>query len=837
MGLRPRLMLLVAVLLLPLAARAQRPERLPDLDVLYIERTPRYPGYRPEYGLKGHEGVPLLVDRKTGKVLTEAQARAIKRWPSAGEEVTFTAHVQNRGSGPANGWEYAWLLDGKEVARGTAAGPQGVGEEKTASWKWKWAPGGHTVRFVVDPLFKVRDLSLHNNAREDATDAWSFIWAVDRVTYESFNGLRSFLGTRSFEDWAQWHVDHMNHLFDVSPAPFRRKDGWVPRVRCDRVVVVDSVEPQDAMWEKLLGRGVATLDAGWDGAWPFGRRDDCTEWAANVDWGLIHEWGHQLGLTDLYALDRPGSLNNVTDESGDPLLIGHRSSQEGTMMHGHGPTTFSPECVGALLTQRDRRRGYYGDFYFNIPAVNQLKVLDNAGHPVPGARVSFWQDRDSEYRGKPVFEGATDSAGLFTLPNRPAPRVTTDLGYTQRDNPFGQINVVGPGDVFFIRIQARGHTEYAWLDIPELNLAYWSGRKERAVYERRTHVPPPGAPAAPTGLRAQVDGDTARLTWEPRPGATGYRVYHGGPEEYRYQRIGELSGTTTTETRMGSGALHRYAVTAVGPDGKESGFSSVAGAMHFLKPWGIAVTTEGKRLIRDSGYGQAVLQKADGSTVGLVGSVHYHFGGSYDLGLDSKGRILSAKLGDGYDPKPGFRVQNPDLQLSVDHREPEGSAPGRFREPMGICAGPGDHIFVADTGNDRLQEFTPDGRFVRIIGAGELKRPMKPAFDPSGRLLVADSGNDRIAIFTASPEGYRLAGELRGIPAPVYVAVDRAGRVFASPRDGEAVVMFDSAGKVAWRSSDAGATVRAPRGLAFDPKGRLLIVDASSRSVRDVAPP
>lgn len=843
-----------ALLCLSLPARAQQPAPLPDLDVLYIERTPRYPGYALDYNRPGREGLPVLVDNRTRKPLTPAQAKAVKRWPAPGEMVTFTAHVQNRGSATAPGWEYAWHVDGKEMARGHLRNPQPVGQEVTVKWAWKWQPGRHTVRFVVDPLFKIRDLSLHNNAREDATDAWTLIWAVDRVTYESFNRVRNFLGTNSFEDWAQWHVDHMNRLFDISPMPEearaeRREAGvkglearqskipWRPRVRCDRVVVV---EEAGKAWESVLGPGVQPLDAGYDGGWVFGRREDCAEWAANVDWGLIHEWGHQLGLTDEYALDRPGFQNLVPDENGDPLLIAHDSSMRGYMMHGHGPTTFSPLCMGALRTQQGKRRGYYGDYYYCIPKVNQLKILDRTGRPVPGAKVTFWQDRENVYRDPPAFSGVTDRNGLFTLPNRPAPHLTTDTGYTQRDNPFGQINVVGPGDVFFLRIQARGHTEHAWMDIAEFNLAYLSGSTERAVYTRRTHVPPPGAPPAPEGLRAEVRREKVALTWQPVPGAKGYRVYHAAPDLYEFRPVAEAARGTTYSGTLGPGALHRYAVTAIGADGRESAFSKVAGAMHFVRPWGIAVAQDGRRYIRDAAYGQAVLQKPDGNTVGLVGSVHYHFEGSYDLALDGQGRLLSAKWGDGYDPNPGFRVQDENLNLVVDYRQPEGDAPGRFRRPMGIGADSRGHIFVADTGNDRVQEFTPDGRFVRVIGQGELDQPMKVAFDRQDRLYVADSGSNRVVIYAPDAQGdYKQERVLSGaIKEPVYVLVDARGRVFVSTNRVAGVYLYDEKGELAWKyQGTPEEPLTGPRGLAFDGKGNLLIVDEATRRVWTVKLP
>src|SRR5207248_1239068 len=80
---------------------AQLPEKLPDIDVTYIERTPRYPGYQPDYDVPGSKGVPILLDAKTRRPLTQAQLRAIKRWPAAGDVVTFTAHIQNRGNAAA----------------------------------------------------------------------------------------------------------------------------------------------------------------------------------------------------------------------------------------------------------------------------------------------------------------------------------------------------------------------------------------------------------------------------------------------------------------------------------------------------------------------------------------------------------------------------------------------------------------------------------------------------------------------------------------------------------------------------------------------------------------
>ncbi len=851
---------LAALALLPAAllpARAQRPENLPDLDVTYIERTPRYPGYMLSYDLPGKQGVPIVVDNRTRKPLTPAQAKAVKRWPAAGETVLFTAHVRNVGSAPAPSWEFEWRIDGRRVAAGRVEGPQDAGEERTAALRWRWVPGRHTVTFAADPLYKVRDQLLANNARTDATDAWSLIWAVDRVTYESFGKVRNFVGSRSFEDWAQWHIDHMNTLFDRSPTPWSLQTATgpaptpeqaklrrelrtrpKPRVRCDRIVVVDST---DGLWKSVLGEGAEPLDAGYDGGWSFGRREDCTEWAANVDWGLIHEWGHQLGLTDLYALDRAGFMNNVADANGDPLLIGHMSSQVGFMMHGHGPTTFSPLCMGALITQQGRRRGYYGDHYYCIPKTCVLRVLDSEGRPVPGARVAFWQDKDNAYAGKPVFQGTTDAAGQFTMPNRPAPHITTELGYTQRDNPFGQVNVVGPGDVFLIRIEARGQVEYTWLDIAEVVLAYWGGDPDRGVFDRKTHIPSPRALPAPKTLTAAIDRDTVKLEWAPVAGANTYVVYTAGPDEYLYKKAATVPSSATTWSGPLGPGLQRIAVVAADSRGRESGFSPVAGAMHLVRPFGIAVAPDGRRYVRDPQYGQQVLQKPDGNTVGLVGSVHYHFEGSYDIAIDGRGRILTAKWGDGYDPRPGFKVQKPNLDLDFAHLVPEGSGQDQCRQPMGICADPRGHIFLSDTGNDRVLEFDEAGAFLRVIGAGDVRVPMKVACDNEGRLYVADSGHNRIAIFKRAEDGsFAFEREIKEatFKEPVYVMVDDRGRIYASTNRNAATYLFTPDGKVAWKyNGTPDDPITAPRGLALDGKGNLLIVDEATKRVLTVKAP
>jgi DNA-binding beta-propeller fold protein YncE len=84
------------------------------------------------------------------------------------------------------------------------------------------------------------------------------------------------------------------------------------------------------------------------------------------------------------------------------------------------------------------------------------------------------------------------------------------------------------------------------------------------------------------------------------------------------------------------------------------------------------------------------------------------------------------------------------------------STTGTFNVATAVAAGPDGHIFVADFYNHRIQEFTPEGTFVRAVGEkgtgdGQFERPVDVDVGPDGCLYVVDLGNERIQVFTADP--------------------------------------------------------------------------------------
>jgi phospholipase C len=127
-----------------------------------------------------------------------------------------------------------------------------------------------------------------------------------------------------------------------------------------------------------------------------------------------------------------------------------------------------------------------------------------------------------------------------------------------------------------------------------------------------------------------------------------------------------------------------------------------------------------------------------------------------------------------------------------------GELPGGLAGPEGIAIGPGGRIWVADTGHDRVVEFSPAGRVLDRIGSpgsgrGQLSQPAAVAVSGSGTVYVADQGNGRVEAF--SPAGAYLSAI--PVPAPAGVALDPAGQLWVTSQGffhGNTVREYSAAG-------------------------------------------
>ena len=83
----------------------------------------------------------------------------------------------------------------------------------------------------------------------------------------------------------------------------------------------------------------------------------------------------------------------------------------------------------------------------------------------------------------------------------------------------------------------------------------------------------------------------------------------------------------------------------------------------------------------------------------------------------------------------------------------KGTAPGRVSKPTGIAISSAGMIWIADTGNNRIEMFNPDGTFANeMVGSygtsnTQFNAPQGIAIGPDGLLYVADTSNNRVQVF------------------------------------------------------------------------------------------
>ena len=128
-----------------------------------------------------------------------------------------------------------------------------------------------------------------------------------------------------------------------------------------------------------------------------------------------------------------------------------------------------------------------------------------------------------------------------------------------------------------------------------------------------------------------------------------------------------------------------------------------------------------------------------------------------------------------------------------------GSLPGQFRQPQGLIVGPRQALYVADTGNHRIQVIDLATRQVRALwgqpdpyaepqpsdAAGRFATPVGVAVDAAGAIYVAEAGNQRVQKLDADGRA-DLSFTLTGVdPTAVAVAlIDGQERLLVIERDG-----------------------------------------------------
>lgn len=468
-----------------------------DLQVVAVSRTPKYPRYHALYTyyyVSDPSGFgPYGFSAATG--LGGGQDANTQRWPNIGQHVTYTATVRNRGTNPWNGTlAHAWQVDGATVQSSSVAVNLAPGESTTFDLARIWDGESHDVGFSMTP----GDARSGNNSLSVNTKSVAFLSYVDRTYAEKFREATVDYPQAADDDFIDWVNRHMHRFNEMFAAADCDK-----RVHFDVLEMLEDSAPDPGVdtiyWAVFPFRYRAT-----DGSLRF---SGYYSQADDIDYGLLHEMGHQLGLIDLYQLDLPGDLNQVSG-------LGY--SGPACLMHGCSPF-LSRHSSLAMNHWLNKAHGYFGQYLYQMPDEVRLRILGFDGRPLAGATVKVYQKEDRPGLGQILtdqikYQGQTDADGYLTLPNVPidpdkAP--TTFAGDELRPNPFGYVAVVGYNGVMHFRVEYNGGVDYAWLDIPEVNVAYWEGQTDVATFDRRLALGGPVQTIAPDDMAEPDAGSWA----------------------------------------------------------------------------------------------------------------------------------------------------------------------------------------------------------------------------------------------------------------------------------------------------------------------------------------
>jgi hypothetical protein len=157
---------------------------------------------------------------------------------------------------------------------------------------------------------------------------------------------------------------------------------------------------------------------------------------------------------------------------------------------------------------------------------------------------------------------------------------------------------------------------------------------------------------------------------------------------FEYERVAEgVTGTCFEDTySAGSYGSKVYAVTAVSPEGTESGFSNFGWAPTLSHPTSLTITPSGDRYVLDPRNGYALIRQDDeGAFRQYIGSVHFHLENSQYMALDANYHLLFSHPGDAYTSRHSVRVATLDGAPLQEFGE-RGSGTGQFETPTGVAS-------------------------------------------------------------------------------------------------------------------------------------------------------
>ncbi|WP_339833380.1 S-layer homology domain-containing protein [Paenibacillus sp. FSL R7-0272] len=292
----------------------------------------------------------------------------------------------------------------------------------------------------------------------------------------------------------------------------------------------------------------------------------------------------------------------------------------------------------------------------------------------------------------------------------------------------------------------------------------------------------------------------------------------------------------------------------------KSGGGSGNGSGEFINPNGVAVDNSGNVYVADDSNRIQKLNAANNtwSEWSVLGPVNGISPGEFTfpraVAVDSSGNIYVADSGN-------HRIQKLNKSTNTWSEWKKvgggtGSGLGEFYNPLGVAVDSSGNVYVADTGNHRIQKLTLStntwSEWKKVGGGtgtslGEFSVPSAVAVDLNGNVYVADTGNHRIQKLTLSTNTWSEWKKVGGGPGsslgefsvPGAVAVDLNGNVYVADSGNQRIQKLTLSTNTwsEWKKVGGGTGTSLgefnnPRAVAVDSSGNVYVADSGNHRIQ-----
>lgn len=173
-----------------------------------------------------------------------------------------------------------------------------------------------------------------------------------------------------------------------------------------------------------------------------------------------------------------------------------------------------------------------------------------------------------------------------------------------------------------------------------------------------------------------------------------------------------------------------------------------------------------------------------------------------------------------------------------------GDGDGELMNPSGMTFDKDNHLFVADSGNHRIQVFSIDGIWIdsfgtKGLGDGEFNTPSDIVFASDDILFIADRENNRIEKFHKNKthiNSWASGGSARGaFSFPAGIAVDSKNNFYVADTNNHRIQKLDTEGNVLMVIGEYGegeAQFRRPFDVTVDLDGNIFVADTLNNRIQ-----